>query len=137
MLIPTGEIASVKGAPFDFTTPKRIGEDMDNGKLPGGYDHNYVLGETKEMRKAAEIYSDKTGRVMTTYTDMPAIQFYISGGLGGETGKGGKEMFKNQGFCLESQFCPDSPNNPQFKPTCVYKAGEQYNFTTIYKFSVK
>ena len=66
------------------------------------------LGETKEMRKAVEIYSDKTGRVMTTYTDMPAIQFYISGGLGGETGKGGKEMFKNQGFCLESQFCPDS-----------------------------
>ena len=128
---------SVKGTPFDFTVPKRIGEDMDNGKLPGGYDHNYVLGETKEMRKAAEIYSDKTGRVMTTYTDMPAIQFYISGGLGGETGKGGKEMFKNQGFCLESQFCPDSPNKPQFKPTCVYKAGEQYNFTTIYKFSVK
>lgn len=137
VLIPTGEIASVKGTPFDFTVPKRIGEDMDNGKLPGGYDHNYVLGETKEMRKAAEIYSDKTGRVMTTYTDMPAIQFYISGGLGGETGKGGKEMFKNQGFCLESQFCPDSPNKPQFKPTCVYKAGEQYNFTTIYKFSVK
>lgn len=119
VLIPTGEIASVKGTPFDFTAPKRIGEDMDNGKLPGGYDHNYVLGETKEMRKAAEIYSDKTGRVMTTYTDMPAIQFYISGGLGGETGKGGKEMFKNQGFCLESQFCPDSPNKPQFKPTCV------------------
>lgn len=89
VLIPTGEIASVKGTPFDFTAPKRIGEDMDNGKLPGGYDHNYVLGETKEMRKAAEIYSDKTGRVITTYTDMPAIQFYISGGLGGETGKGG------------------------------------------------
>ena len=121
----------------DHIAQKRIGEDMDNGKLPGGYDHNYVLGETKEMRKAAEIYSDKTGRVITTYTDMPAIQFYISGGLGGETGKGGKEMFKNQGFCLESQFCPDSPNKPQFKPTCVYKAGEQYNFTTIYKFSVK
>ena len=46
-------------------------------------------------------------------------------------------MFKNQGFCLESQFCPDSPNKPQFKPTCVYKAGEKYEFTTIYKFSVK
>ena len=137
VLIPTGEIASVKGTPFDFTSPKRIGEDIDSGKLPGGYDHNYVLGETKEMRKAAEVYSEKTGRVMTTYTDMPAIQFYISGGLGGETGKGGKEMFKNQGFCLESQFCPDSPNKPQFKPTCVYKAGEKYNFTTVYKFSVK
>ena len=140
-LIPTGEYRDVTGTPFDFRTEKTIGQDIhaddEQIKNGGGYDHNYVLGETKEMRKAAEIYSDKTGRVMTTYTDMPAIQFYISGGLGGETGKGGKEMFKNQGFCLESQFCPDSPNKPQFKPTCVYKAGEQYNFTTIYKFSVK
>ena len=134
MLIPTGEIASVKGTPFDFTAPKRIGEDMDNGKLPGGYDHNYVLGETKEMRKAVEIYSDKTGRVMTTYTDMPAIQFYISGGLGGEQARAARKCSR---ISLESQFCPDSPNKPQFKPTCVYKAGEQYNFTTIYKFSVK
>ena len=137
VLIPTGEVVDVKGTPFDFTSPKRIGEDMDNGRLPGGYDHNYVLGETKEMRKAAEVYSDVTGRVMTTYTDKPAIQFYISGGLGNEIGKGGQEMFKNQGFCLESQFCPDAPNKPQFKPTCVYKAGEKYDFTTIYKFSVK
>ena len=140
-MIPTGEILPVEGTPMDFRAAKSIGADIEADyeqlKIAGGYDHNYVLGETKEMRKAAEIYSDKTGRVMTTYTDMPAIQFYISGGLGGETGKGGKEMFKNQGFCLESQFCPDSPNKPQFKPTCVYKAGEQYNFTTIYKFSVK
>lgn len=137
LLIPTGEKADVKGTPFDFNTPKRIGEDMDNGRLPGGYDHNYILGETIEMRKAAEVYEPTSGRVMTTYTNKPAIQLYIGGGLSGETGKQGTIMGKNQGFCLESQYCPDSPNKPQFRPSCVYKAGQKYDFTTIYKFSVK
>ena len=137
LLIPTGEIADVAGTPFDFTSPKRIGEDMDTGRLPGGYDHNYILGETIEMRKAAEVYEPDSGRVMTTYTDKPAIQFYIGGGLSGETGKQGTIIGKNQGFCLESQYFPDSPNKPQFKPSCVYKAGQVYNFTTKYQFSVK
>ncbi len=137
LLIPTGEKADVKGTAFDFTSPKRIGEDIENGKLPGGYDHNYILGETVEMRKAAEVYEPTTGRVMETYTDKPAIQLYIGGGLSGEIGKQGTIIGKNQGFCLESQYCPDTPNKPQFKPSCVYKAGEQYKFKTIYKFSVK
>ncbi len=137
LLIPTGEKADVKGTAFDFTSPKRIGEDIESGKLPGGYDHNYILGETIEMRKAAEVYEPTTGRVMETYTDKPAIQLYIGGGLSGETGKKGTIIGKNQGFCLESQYCPDTPNKPQFKPSCVYKAGEQYKFKTIYKFSVR
>lgn len=137
LLIPTGEIADVKGTAFDFTSPKRIGEDMENGKLLGGYDHNYVLGETIEMRKAAQVFEPTCGIVMTVYTDKPAIQFYIGGGLSGETGKQGSIMAKNQGFCLESQYCPDTPNKPQFKPSCVYKAGEKYCFTTKYAFSVK
>lgn len=137
LLIPTGEKASVEGTPFDFRTFKKIGEDMENGKLPGGYDHNYILGETIEMRKAAEVYEPFTGRKMTCYTDKPAIQLYIGGGLSGELGKDGSIMGKNQGLCLESQYCPDTPNKPQFKPSCVYKAGEKYHFTTVYQFSIK
>ncbi len=137
LLIPTGEKADVKGTPFDFTTAKKIRTDMDNGRLPGGYDHNFILGETIEMRKAAEAYEPTSGRVMTTYTDKPAIQLYIGGGLGKEKGKNRVKMRKFHGFCLESQYCPDTPNKPQFKPSCVYKAGEQYKFTTIYKFSNK
>ncbi|MBR4305795.1 MAG: galactose mutarotase [Ruminiclostridium sp.] len=135
LLIPTGEKADVKGTPFDFTLSKKIRQDMDNGRLPNGYDHNFILGETIEMRKAAEVYDAVSGRVMTTYTDKPAIQLYIGIGLGGEKGKSGTEIGKYQGFCLESQYSPDTPNKPQFKPSCVYKAGEQYKFTTIYKFS--
>ena len=136
LLIPTGKIAFVTDTAFDFQSPKRVGEDMDNGRLPAGYDHNFILGEPGVMRTAAEVYEPESGRVMTVKTDKPAIQFYIGIGLNGETGKGGKKYNAYAGLCLESQFSPDTPNQPQF-PTCVYKAGQKYHFTTTYEFSTK
>ncbi|MBE6888804.1 MAG: galactose mutarotase [Ruminococcaceae bacterium] len=136
LLIPTGKLAYVTGTAFDFTAAKRVGEDMDNGRLPNGYDHNFVLGEPGVMRTAAEVYEPTTGRVMTVKTDKPAIQFYIGIGLDGEAGKNGASYNKYAGLCLESQYSPDSPNQPQF-PSCVLKAGDTYHFTTTYEFSVR
>ncbi|MBQ8171134.1 MAG: galactose mutarotase [Oscillospiraceae bacterium] len=136
LLIPTGKLAYVTGTAFDFTSPKRVGEDMDNGRLPNGYDHNFVLGEPNVMRTAAEVYEPTTGRVMTVKTNKPAIQFYIGIGLDGEAGKNGASYNKYAGLCLESQYSPDSPNQPQF-PDCVLKAGDTYHFTTTYEFSVR
>lgn len=136
LLIPTGKIAYVMGTAFDFTNPKRIGEEMDNGRLPAGFDHNFILGAPGEMRTAAVVEEPQSGRVMTVKTDKPAIQFYIGIGLNGETGKGGSKYEQYAGLCLESQFSPDTPNQPQF-PTCVFKAGETYHFTTSYEFSTK
>lgn len=140
LLIPTGEIAPVSGTAFDFRAEKRVGEDMDNGRLPNGYDHNFILGAQGEMRKAATVFEPTSGRLMTVYTDKPAIQFYIGIGLDGEKGKGGKTYDKYAGLCLESQYCPDTPNRPEFTEkygSCVYKAGQTYHFTTTYEFSVK
>ncbi len=140
LLIPTGEIAPVEGTAFDFRTAKPVRRDMDNGLLPVGYDHNFVLGKPGEMRVAAEVYEPESGRVMTVRTDKPAIQLYIGIGLNGETGKGGKKYNQYAGLCLESQFCPDTPNRPEFMEkygSCTYKAGEIYHFTTVYEFSVK
>ncbi|MDE7360736.1 MAG: galactose mutarotase [Oscillospiraceae bacterium] len=134
LLIPTGVTAYVTGTAFDFQAPKRVGEDMDNKRLPDGYDHNFVLGEDKQMRTAAVVSEPTTGRVMTVCTDKPAIQFYIGIGLKGEKGKSGHKYKKYAGLCLESQFCPDSPNKPQFG-SCVLKAGEEYCYTTTYTFS--
>lgn len=134
-LIPTGELAPVAGTAFDFRTPKRVGEDMDNGRLPKGYDHNFVLGEPHVMRTAAEVYEPTTGRVMTVTTDKPAIQFYIGIGLK-ERGKNRAKYKKYAGLCLESQYSPDSPNQPTF-PDCVLRAGETYHYTTTYIFSVR
>lgn len=136
VLIPTGVMAYVTGTAFDFQSPKRVGEDMDNGRLPDGYDHNFVLGEDKRMRTAAVVSEPSTGRVMTVCTDKPAIQFYIGIGLNGESGKDDHKYDKYAGLCLESQFCPDSPNKPQFG-RCVLKAGEEYRYTTTYTFSAE
>ena len=132
-LIPTGEIASVKNTVFDFTEPKLIGDDISSIKI-GGYDHNYILGEPGVMRKAAIASNPDTGIEMTTYTDMPAIQLYIGLNLN-ETGKGNVYRGKYAGFCLETQFTPNTPNLPDF-PQCVIKKGEEFKYTTEYAFGV-
>ena len=132
-LIPIGGIESVKNTVFDFTVPKNIGDDVKSGKTDG-YDHNFILGEPGVMRKAVVTYSDKTGIEMTTYTDMPAIQFYTSLFLD-ETGKDGKHYGKFGGFCLESQFSPNTPNLPDF-PQCTFKKGEEFRSVTEYAFDV-
>lgn len=134
-LIPTGELADVSGTAFDFRQPKKVREDMDNGKLPNGYDHNFFLGESKEMRVAAQAYEQTRGILLTMKTNKPAMQFYIGIGLN-EDGKGGKHYPKYGGLCFESQFCPDTPNKPNF-PSCVLKAGETYDYTTVYEFDAK
>ena len=73
---------------------------------------------------------------MDCYTDMPGIQLYTANKLGEPTGKSGKPLSENGGFCLETQFFPDSPNKPQF-PSTVLKAGEQFESVTEYRFSKK
>jgi aldose 1-epimerase len=132
--IPTGEKAPVAGTVFDFTEPKLIGDDINSGKIDG-YDHNFILGEPGIMRKAAAAYNAGTGITMTTYTDMPAMQLYIALHFdGSEKGKGGVGYDKFGGFCLETQFSPNTPNMPDF-PQCALKKGGDFRYTTEYAFS--
>ena len=128
--IPTGEIAPVAGTIFDFREAKLIGKDIDKSE---GYDHNFILGELGIMRKAAVAYNEQSGITMTTSTDMPAMQFYTANHLA-ETGKGGSYFGKFAGFCLETQFTPNTPNMPDF-PQCVLRKGEEFRFVTEYAFS--
>ena len=135
-LIPTGELADVTNTPYDFRTAKLIGKDVEAGVIRG-YDNNFMLGEPHVMRKAAVAYCDKTGIEMTVHTDKPAIQLYTAIGLNGtDIGKNGKPMNFQTGLCLESQYAPDSPNQPNF-PDCTLRKGEEYRYTTIYAFSVR
>lgn len=139
--IPTGEYEKVEGTPMDFRTPKTIAEDLEADfeqlKFTGGYDHNYVLCREKgRMRQAAEVYSKDTGIVMDVYTDLPGIQFYIGNFIEDEKGKGGCVYAKRSGFCLETQYYPNAVNQEGFVSPKL-KAGEKYDTTTIYKFSVK
>lgn len=136
-LIPTGEIATVKDTPFDFTTPHKIGERIESDhpqmKLGHGYDHNFVI-DGKGMRFVARVFDEKSGRVLETFSDQPAAQIYASNFLGDLDGK--KQYHKRWAVCIETQNYPDAINHDNF-PSCVLKTGEKYKTTTIYYFSVQ
>ena len=140
--IPTGEVVSVAGTPFDFTTPHAIGErvedDNEQLRFGQGYDHNWVLNKAKDgaLTLAAEVEEPGSGRTMQVLTTEPAIQFYGGNFLDGTVeGKGGRKYEHRSGFCLETQHYPDSPNQPNF-PSTTLRPGETYNSTTIYRFGV-
>ena len=138
-LIPTGEIRPVEGTPFDFRTQhligERIGEDYDQLKLGGGYDHNFVLDNAEEVD--ATVYDPSTGRVLEVLTDQPGVQLYTGNFLNGtQTGHGGKIYNYRSGFCLETQHFPDSPNQPAF-PSVILMPEEPFLSSTTFRFSVR
>lgn len=141
-LIPTGEIKSVEGTPFDFRKPTAIGARIDANdqqiKYGPGYDHNFVLNRKGEgLSLAARVVEPTTGRVMEVSTTEPAVQFYTGNFLDGTlTGKGGHVYKRRYAFCLETQHFPDSPNKPSF-PSTIVKPGETYTSKTVYAFSVE
>jgi aldose 1-epimerase len=139
-LIPTGELRSVEGTPFDFRKPTAIGARINQAdqqlKLGRGYDHNFVLNrETEGLALAARVTEPGSGRVLEVLTTEPGLQFYTGNFLDGTIrGKGGKVYGQRYGFCLETQHFPDSPNKPRF-PSTVLKPGQRYQSTTVYRFS--
>jgi aldose 1-epimerase len=141
-LIPTGELRSVKGTPFDFTQPELIGQHInahdEQVTFGKGWDHCWVLNKKKpgELTLCAEVLHP-CGRAMEMYTTEPAVQFYSGNFLdGSNVGKGGKVYRFRYAFCLEAEHYPDSPNKPDF-PSAILKPGETYHQTTIYRFSTK
>lgn len=142
-LIPTGELKNVTGTPFDFTKPTAIGERVEAEdvqlKLGKGYDHNFVLTDgSANLKQAATVSGPKTGITMEVLTTEPGIQFYGGNFMEDKDkdGKDGKAYPFRNGFCLETQHFPDSPNKPSF-PTTTLKPGETYKTSTIYKFSAQ
>jgi aldose 1-epimerase len=139
-LIPTGELKPVAGTPFDFRKAmpigSRINADDAQIKFGKGYDHNFVLnGKAGTLRQAVRVAEKTSGRVMEVYTTEPGVQFYTGNFLDGSIkGKEGKVYAFRNGFCLETQHFPNSPNTPSF-PTTVIKGGEHYASQTEYRFS--
>jgi aldose 1-epimerase len=137
--IPTGEIRSVKGTPFDFTVPHaigdKIGETYENA-LFESYDHNFVL-DTKG-KVAAEVYDPLSGRAMEVITDQPGLQFFSGNGMIWKKAAttSGNQVKTRSGFALETQHFPDSPNQPGF-PSTVLNPGEKFKSRTIYRFYIK
>jgi len=136
-LIPTGEIAPVKGTPLDFTKPEKIGARI--AQVGSGYDHNFVIDPPAAdgLRLCAKVYEPTSGRAMDVYTTEPGMQLYTGNFLDGSlVGKQGKAYKRHGGFCLETQHYPDSPNKADFPPV-VLRPGQKYYTQTVHKFYAK
>lgn len=137
--IPTGEILAVKGTPMDFTKEKKIGKDIGKKefqqiKYCGGYDHNWVVDDWNgKLKKVAIARDEKSGRSMTTYTDLPGVQFYAGNFIGSNIGKEGYPNGKRKGFCLETQYYPNCANEKNF-PHPIFDKDTPYETTTVYAF---
>lgn len=135
-LIPTGDIASVKGTPLDFTKPTPLGARIEQLKpKPGGYDHNFVLNSAgNSLALAARVREPRSGRVLEVFTTEPAIQLYTGNFLEGKVnGLNGQRSDRHSGFCLETQHFPDAVNRPNFPSTIVHPS-KPYKSTTVFKF---
>ena len=141
-LIPTGEIRSVKGTPFDFTVAKEIGRDIVNDCedliFARGYDHCFYFGEGDKIVKRAELYDKKSGRVMEMFTNQPSVHVYTGNYVNNEKYpfKGNVAQREQTLVCLETEKMPDSINHDNFT-NVVLDVGEIYDYTTVYKFSTK
>jgi len=138
-LIPTGELRSVSGTPFDFTTFRAIGERIDDDdvqlKHGSGYDHNFVVRGDGQLRLAAVVEEPESGRKMEVLSTEPGMQFYSGNFLdGSDVGENGRPYGHRSAFCLETQHFPDSPNKSHF-PNTILRKGEVFNSETVYRFS--
>lgn len=138
--ITNGNLLPVAGTPFDFNTPRLIGERYQEPHrllaLSDGYDINYVLHRDSEsqLEKVCNVSEETSGRSMTVSTTLPAMQFYTANYIKGNftfTGKGGHFYPQYCGLCLETQYYPNSVNLPQF-PSTILRKGEQFYAQTVY-----
>ena len=137
--VPTGKYIPVEGTPFDFREAKEIGQDInaDNEQLKygNGYDHNFAIDKDGDgVELVATAYCKESGIKMEVFTDAIGIQLYTANFIDGNIGKGNIRYQDRAAFCLETQYFPNSINEPNFvRP--VFAAGEVYETTTVYKFS--
>lgn len=142
-LIPTGELRPVSGTVFDFTRGRSLGDGIRDGRdaqiaIGRGWDHNFVLdkGATTEPGLAARVEDPRSGRVLEVLTTQPGIQFYSGNFLDGTlVGKGGHVYRMGDGFALEPQKFPDTPNQPSFGSARV-EPGKPYHHRMVYRVSV-
>lgn len=128
-LQPTGELPPVAGTAMDFNEKTTIGKRIKQLKL--GYDHNWCLRDRSLSTPDVKLSSPETGIELTMYTDQPGVQVYSGNFMVPEETCGAFKM--NYGVTLETQFFPDSVNQPQF-PNTILRPGETYTHNVIYAF---
>jgi aldose 1-epimerase len=132
-LIPTGEIRSVAGGPFDFRQARTI-------RNPSGqtYDTNFVAAlqpGPDGTAWIATLRSPKSGVRMELHSSEPGVQVYDSAKLNCPVpGLSGAHYGPHAGLCLEPQAFPDSPNRRHFTD-CVLRVDSEYRHVSEFRFS--
>ena len=138
--IPLGMPSSVVNTPMDFRTAKTLGQDIsaehDQLIMANGYDHTLIHNNTQgELVPVAIVKDLETGRGLLLKTTQPSVQLYTGNFLEGTPGRNGLVYQSRDGFCLETQHFPDSPNQPDF-PSTELKPGERYHHKAVFEFFV-
>jgi len=141
--VPNGKIAKVKGTPMDFLKFKSIEKNINDGAFQQirngqGYNHYFILDTKKDIsRISAELFSSKSGIVLSILTDEPGIYFYSGNQLDGTMrGKNNKVYDQRTAVVLSPQHFSDAVNHSEW-PSAILKPGQKYKAHTIYKFSIK
>lgn len=141
-LIPTGELRPVAGSAFDFREPKALGLDINSDeeqvRFGGGFDHNFVLNkkERGQLELAAVLHDPASGRTMFCHTTKPGLQIY-SGNSDIVDPETNELIYRKHGaVCLETQGFPNSTERTHF-PSPILRAGDRYDETTIYSFTIE
>ncbi len=138
-IIPTGQVATVSGTPFDFSQPKALGADLAaTGLQPIGFDHNFVVrGEPHALRPVARVSDPRSGRVMTLAADQPGVQLYTGNHLDGTVRGKGVSYTQHSGVCLETQAFPDAVHVPAWRDDVILRPGQEYRHHMVYRFSTE
>ncbi|HTQ07808.1 MAG TPA: aldose epimerase family protein [Polyangiaceae bacterium] len=138
-VVPTGAVVPVKGTPFDFTTAKPIGRDLEKaGGKPVGYDTNFVVnGEPSTLRPVAKLRDPRSGRVLWLEANQPGVQFYSGNFLDGSIHGKGTSYAHRTGLCLETQMFPNAINVPAWRDQVILKPGQMYRHFMVHRFGVE
>ncbi len=138
--VPTGDILTVVGGPFDFRIAKTIKKDIESKDpqviISDGFDNNFILKKEEKLDVAAELYSPQSGRTLRVITTKPAMQLYTGNKLNNEIGKDGVVYNRFGGVCLETGYYPGGPDMKDF-PSVIISPDEPYHHITIFEFGVK
>lgn len=138
-LIPTGEKLHVSGTTFDFRSPRKLGEGLEQDAVQhkvasNGYDHYFLFNNKKTENVIAK--DGASGRTLTITTNQPGVVMYTGNGLDESIELGESQSGKYLGVCFETQASPASLHHEGF-PSVVLETETTYNKRTVFSFGVE
>ncbi|WP_299259377.1 aldose epimerase family protein [uncultured Aquimarina sp.] len=132
--LPTGELRLVNDTKFDFLEPKNLASLENFGLIDDTLIYNAKNGASIDKIKA-RLIAPKSGLQMEIKTNQPAVVIYTPENFPNWNFKNQTRYDSFPAICFENQNYPDAPNHHHF-PSALLKAGEEYENTSIFEFSI-